>query len=129
MEKIEVAQKLAQIGKDRHWLAKETGYSYDNLRNSLAPKAPALSFTMETKITQAFERHDAAASRQQAFIECHPSEAELEAWREAGLLDGDEFNSFAVSRINKLAESINAVADIFGCDSRCIHSLAPVAGL
>jgi phage repressor protein C with HTH and peptisase S24 domain len=54
MTKDEVEKKLAELGKDRHWLANETGYSYDSLKNLLAPKARELSFAMTEKIKQAF---------------------------------------------------------------------------
>ena len=54
MTKAEVDKKLSNLDKDRHWLAKATGYSYDTIRNSLAPKAKELSFAMGAKIERAF---------------------------------------------------------------------------
>ena len=54
MTKAEVDQKLAEIGQDRHWLAEQTGYSYDTVRNSLAPKAKELSFAMSAKFERSF---------------------------------------------------------------------------
>lgn len=52
MDKAEVDPWLASIGKDRRWLAGVCGYSYDYVRNSLAPGAPELS----AKFAAAIER-------------------------------------------------------------------------
>lgn len=111
MEKNEVDKKLAQIGKDRHWLADQTGYAYTNLRNSLAPKAPDLSFAMSRKIEEAFEAYERAAPESNS-IKCHPTTEELTAWQNADLVEGDHFTDFAIARINKLAESINALDEL-----------------
>lgn len=56
MTKTEVEQQLAVLGKNRRWLAERTGYTYDTLRNALAPKAKDLSFAMGAKIESVFRQ-------------------------------------------------------------------------
>ena len=112
MTKEEVEINLAEIGEDRHWLATMTGYSYDTLRNRLAPNASELTFAMQTKIIQAFEKHEQSNSIKQTEIKCYPSPEEHQAWDRAGIINNGEFNNFAISRINKLAESINSIEDL-----------------
>ncbi|MGE9268023.1 MAG: S24 family peptidase [Verrucomicrobiales bacterium] len=110
MEKTEVDRKLALLGKDRKWLARKTGYSYDSLRNLLAPKAKPLSFAMSQKIAKAFEDYE--STEESGTITCHPTPEQLAAWLAADLVEGDHFTDFAIARINKLAESINSIDDI-----------------
>lgn len=112
MKRNEVDPKLAQIGKDRHWLASVTGFSYDYIRNSLAPKAKELTFPMHTKITQAFEQYETSHMPSRTNITCHPTDKEREEWARAGIIDDDKFHDFAISRINKLAESINSIEEL-----------------
>lgn len=57
MTKKQIDQRLSQMGKDRYWLAAEAGYTYDTLRNCLAPNAKDLSFAMEAKISRVFLKH------------------------------------------------------------------------
>lgn len=60
MQWTDVDPRLAALGKDRRWLAEQTGYSYDSLRNLLAPKrAHQITERMLSTMRRAIEDEEA----------------------------------------------------------------------
>lgn len=65
MKKSKVDPWLNSIGKDRRWLARETGYTYEYVRNSLAPKAAELSFRFAKAIEETCKEYTRAQIERQ----------------------------------------------------------------
>lgn len=54
VKKADVLSALEKLGKDRQWLAKATGYTYDYIKNSLAASAPEPSRKFADMCERAF---------------------------------------------------------------------------
>jgi hypothetical protein len=55
MDWNDIDTRLDQLGKDRRWLAERAGYTYDTIRNTLAPNATKRSDRMLTVLSRAIE--------------------------------------------------------------------------
>lgn len=59
MDWNEIDRRLAALGKDRVWLADVTPYTWDTIRQALAPKGTARSSRMLTVLSRAIEDEEA----------------------------------------------------------------------
>lgn len=58
MTKAQALVKMEEIGKDRSWIAEKSGYSYDYVKNSLAPSAPELTKKFSAVLEGVFSEHE-----------------------------------------------------------------------
>ena len=103
-EEIEIA--LTKIGKDRQWLAAETGYTYQTLTNRLAPNANELSFAMEAKIKQALEPYISNGKKQIDPVNdliMRPTYDQLKRWNKVALAEGKILEDWAFDELEEAA--------------------------
>lgn len=109
-----IDEKLAALGKDRKWLAEQTGYSYFSVRDCLAPDGKKLSKRMCTAFLAAIEREEQSAAEPPAppllpdriTLEVHPTT--MERWNSAAASQGETTRQWAISELNRAAEAWHA---------------------
>lgn len=77
MEWNEIDKRLFALGKDRVWLADVTPYSWDTIRQALAPKGTARSHRMLSVLSRAIEDEEAkhnSATDLASVLEFEPDE-------------------------------------------------------
>lgn len=80
----DIDPRLGALGKDRRWLADQTPYTYDTIRNTLAPKATKRSARMLSVLARAIEdeedRRRASGAREvrPGVFEIFSDEAQLD---------------------------------------------------
>jgi Arc/MetJ-type ribon-helix-helix transcriptional regulator len=84
----EISKRLEGIGKDRKWLAENSGRSYDSIRTALAKKAApkSRSALLQKALTDAIEREEAEQAKKPELtkaIALEPSIEEYRLWSEA----------------------------------------------
>lgn len=106
--KERIDARLAALGKDRQWLADQTGYSYFSVRDSLAPAGKPLSKRMERAFCETLEAlekvlREAPELPDRLTLEVTP--AEYDAYSEAALSQHQTLKRWAIDELNKAAES------------------------
>ena len=114
--KKEIDDLLETIGKDRRWLAEQSGYSYYSVRDCLAPDGKKLSPRMHAALKAAIEKHLAASEAESAAapqlpdrltIEAHPRI--VAAWDAAAKGEGQTTKEWAIQELNRAAAAWRAI--------------------
>ena len=84
----DISKRLEGIGKDRKWLAENSGRSYDSIRTALAKKAApkSRSTLLQKALTDAIEREEMEQAKKPELtksIALEPSIEEYRIWSEA----------------------------------------------
>ena len=84
----DIAKRLKGIGKDRKWLAENSGRSYDSIRTALAKKAApkSRSSLLQKALTDAIEREEMEQAKKPELVKSitlEPSTEEYRIWSEA----------------------------------------------
>jgi hypothetical protein len=84
----DIEKRLKGIGKDRKWLAENSGRSYDSIRTALAKKAApkSRSTLLQKALTDAIEREESEQAKKPELtksISLEPSIEEYRLWSEA----------------------------------------------
>ncbi len=76
----EIDSRLYAVGKDRRWLADVTPYTYDTIRNTMAPGSTKKTDRMLSVLSRAIE--DEEAKHRQVGDIAHLLEFEPEEWEQ-----------------------------------------------
>jgi hypothetical protein len=109
--------RLADMGKDRAWLAQVTPYSADYIRTVLAPNSKRRTNRVMQILLDAIEREEAERSKpleiltpakpmDHVVLEISPDRHAL--WTEAANHDSQDLKPWAIDTINKAAEEWKA---------------------
>ena len=84
----DISKRLEGIGKDRKWLAENSGRSYDSIRTALAKKAApkSRSTLLQKALTDAIEREEMEQAKKPELVKSitlEPSIEEYRIWSEA----------------------------------------------
>jgi hypothetical protein len=84
----DIEKRLKGIGKDRKWLADNSGRSYDSIRTALAKRAApkSRSALLQKALTDAIEREESEQAKKPELtksISLEPSIEEYRLWSEA----------------------------------------------
>ena len=84
----DISKRLEGIGKDRKWLAENSGRSYDSIRTALAKKAApkSRSTLLQKALSDAIEREEMEQAKKPELtksIALEPSIEEYRIWSEA----------------------------------------------
>jgi len=106
--KERIDARLTALGKDRQWLADQTGYSYFSVRDSLAPAGRPLSKRMERAFCEALEALEQVTQLAPSLpdrVTLEVTSAEYDAYSEAALAQKQTLKRWAVEELNKAAEA------------------------
>lgn len=122
----DIDKRLLQLGTDRVWLAKATGYSEASVREALAPNSKKRSErilgAMSTAIQAAEKARATGPSPDLEKIILQPTTTQMDAWNLAALEAGMIIRDWAMEGLDRLA------AEHHGETIAHLHSLPPVAG-
>lgn len=84
----DISKRLEGIGKDRKWLAENSGRSYDSIRTALAKNAApkSRSALLQKALTDAIEREEIEQAKKPELVKSitlEPSIEEYRLWSEA----------------------------------------------
>lgn len=114
--KKEIDDLLETIGKDRRWLAEQSGYSYYSVRDCLAPDGKKLTSRMHGALMAAIEKHRASLDPENTAapqlpdrltIEAHPRI--VAAWDAAAKGEGQTTKEWAIQELNRAASAWRAL--------------------
>jgi predicted HicB family RNase H-like nuclease len=116
----EIDERLKSLGKDRAWLAAETGRKPDSIRVALAPNADQKnrSTLLQKALSDAIEREEARQTKiitapslhlpDRITIECEPGERR--AWADAAAKQGSPLDPWIINTLNKEAAKWRSIA-------------------
>ena len=79
----DIEKRLKGIGKDRKWLADNSGRSYDSIRTALAKRAApkSRSALLQKALTDAIEREEAEQAKKPELTKAIALEPSIEEYR------------------------------------------------
>jgi hypothetical protein len=113
----EIAARLEALGKNRAWLAQESGRKPDSVRVALAPNATESkrSELLQKALSDAIEREEAAQAIRPVLpdrLSLEPSKEEFNAWcRAYKASPQDTLDQWAIAQLNSAAREWQAAGN------------------